>query len=101
MSANYGVLGHRQQEGRGRTTEVGMRTSRSTQDLVPVPVQGVPTKGVARCLSCKEDLALHQPDVERPDRLLGTCHECGRWYLIDDEAHIMAALPDLRAHRNN
>jgi hypothetical protein len=28
-------------------------------------------------------LALHQPDLERPDRLLGICPECHLWTLVN------------------
>ena len=55
----------------------------------------------ALCSCCGERLDLHQPDAERPDRLLGTCAECGAWFLIDDETHTMLAIPDVRAVRRN
>jgi hypothetical protein len=47
------------------------------------------------CARCQTPLDRHQPDAERPDRLLGTCEGCGAWFLIDDEACLMMALPDL------
>ncbi len=47
----------------------------------------------ACCPSCQEHLAVHQPDVERPERLLGACSECRVWYLIDARAAVMARLP--------
>ena len=25
----------------------------------------------------------HQPDAEEPQRFVGTCDACGRWYLLD------------------
>lgn len=34
------------------------------------------------CPSCGGDLERHQPDPERPDRLVGTCLECGDWCLM-------------------
>ena len=50
------------------------------------------------CLACKGPLDLHQPDVGSPDRMVGVCMKCGRWYLLDsiagtDEA-LMVLLPD-------
>ncbi len=27
---------------------------------------------------------IHQPDPAQPDRFLGTCPGCGRWYRIED-----------------
>jgi hypothetical protein len=35
------------------------------------------------CLHCASPLAIHQPDVETPERLLGTCESCKHWFLID------------------
>jgi hypothetical protein len=51
------------------------------------------------CANCQTPLDRHQPDIEQPDRLLGTCCECRCWYLIDDCAHVMYSLPDLRTLR--
>ena len=51
------------------------------------------------CARCQSPLDRHQPDIERPDRLLGTCCECRAWYLIDDRVHVMFALPDVRTLR--
>jgi hypothetical protein len=50
------------------------------------------------CLACEGALDLHQPDVGSPDRVVGVCIGCGRWYLLDsipgsDEA-VMVMLPD-------
>ena len=50
------------------------------------------------CALCTEPLGLHQPDPQDPDRLLGICQECHRWYLIEmmeepGEA-MMIMLPD-------
>lgn len=49
------------------------------------------------CAHCQEVLDQHQPDSERPERLLGTCSDCGAWYLIDGCAGVMYRLPDLWA----
>ena len=35
------------------------------------------------CLNCGAPLELHQPDAEEPRRFVGTCGQCGRWYLLD------------------
>jgi hypothetical protein len=51
------------------------------------------------CACCQGVLDRHQPDPARPDRLLGTCPECGAWFLIDDEAGVMLALPDVSVLR--
>lgn len=34
------------------------------------------------CLECQDLLDLHQPEMTDPDRLLGVCRQCDRWYLI-------------------
>jgi hypothetical protein len=47
------------------------------------------------CPRCCVPLALDQPDVDRPDRMLGVCYECEAWYLLDLTAELMAELPDL------
>ncbi len=47
------------------------------------------------CVRCQTPLDRHQPDGERPDQLLGTCSECGSWYLIDSEADVMFPFPNL------
>lgn len=52
------------------------------------------------CACCEGTLDVHQPEPERPERLLGTCPDCGAWYLIDDDAHMMLALPDPRVLRD-
>jgi hypothetical protein len=36
-----------------------------------------------RCPRCRQSLELHQPDVELPDRLLGTCFHCRTWALLE------------------
>jgi hypothetical protein len=35
------------------------------------------------CLNCGAPLEIHQPDAEAPQRFIGTCDGCGRWYLLD------------------
>jgi hypothetical protein len=36
-----------------------------------------------KCPGCDSPLAIHQPEIEIPDRLLGTCESCGLWCEID------------------
>jgi hypothetical protein len=47
------------------------------------------------CPGCHGHVAVHQPDVRLPDRLLGTCESCLAWFLIDAAAGVMVLLPDL------
>jgi hypothetical protein len=35
------------------------------------------------CLNCRAPLDLYQPDAQEPQRFVGTCGACGRWYLLD------------------
>jgi hypothetical protein len=49
------------------------------------------------CAQCQTVLDLHQPDPEQPDRLLGTCPDCGTWHLMDPQAGVMYRVPDLWA----
>jgi hypothetical protein len=77
-----------------RYAGTGLATS-----LIPFePIHLGAIEGV-ECASCQGFVDVHQPDVDRPDRLLGACPECGAWYLIDHEAGVMLPLPDLRATR--
>jgi len=51
------------------------------------------------CTVCREILDLHQPEIDRPDRFLATCGNCGAWHLLEqpeagDHAYL-ARLPDL------
>ena len=48
----------------------------------------------ALCARCHSLLDRHQPDDDRPDRLLGTCTECGLWHLIDQRSGEMFVLPE-------
>ena len=54
----------------------------------------------ASCILCDGSLDLHQPDPGLPDRLLGTCAKCQRWYILelapgDDEA-VIVQIPEVR-----
>jgi hypothetical protein len=35
------------------------------------------------CQKCRSPLTVHQPDENAPNRLLGTCGDCGTWHLIE------------------
>jgi len=51
------------------------------------------------CPQCNDFLAIHEPDCELPDRLLGICGGCGSWFMIDSKVGLMLRLPhppDLR-----
>ncbi len=52
-----------------------------------------------QCRDCHAPLAVHQPDVDRPDHLLATCEGCGAWYLIeigaDETEAFMFDLPNV------
>ncbi len=50
------------------------------------------------CLACTGSLDHYQPDPASPDRIVGVCITCGRWFLLDsipgtDDA-VMVELPD-------
>jgi hypothetical protein len=38
--------------------------------------------GEAGCPVCGSPIELHQPDPDQPERLLGRCVECSRWFLV-------------------
>jgi hypothetical protein len=50
------------------------------------------------CLDCREPLGLHQPDDHCPDRLLGICEACRRWFLLlmspEESLATMVILPE-------
>jgi hypothetical protein len=54
---------------------------------VTMPVTGVwhcaEDSEIVCCLNCGERLGLTQPETDEPERLVGTCAGCGRWYLLD------------------
>src|SRR4051812_37209601 len=64
-----------------------------------------PVKGVrACCLHCASPLALHQPDPDFPERLLGVCEKCKHWFLIDLLSNVsegvLVLLPDTQVVRD-
>jgi hypothetical protein len=50
------------------------------------------------CLNCDNSLGLSQPESDEPERLIGTCQKCGRWYLLDwhpnSREGVMLLLPE-------
>ena len=58
----------------------------------------VPTE--TPCHTCGASLLIHQPDINAPERLLGTCDSCGSWHLIDCDRAVMVLLPDAVGLRN-
>jgi hypothetical protein len=61
--------------------------------LVPFERIGIELTSEVVCVRCPSTLERHQPDGDRPDRLLGTCPGCGAWYLIDLATAVMIVLP--------
>lgn len=53
------------------------------------------------CARCSAMLERHQPDSERPENILGTCADCGAWYLIDEAREKVYPLPDLSSFQKN
>src|SRR3954462_10293230 len=57
----------------------------------------------ASCLHCASPLALHQPDPDSPERMLGVCEQCKHWFLIDllpqQCEGVMVRLPDTQVIR--
>ncbi len=52
--------------------------------IIPAFANGLPSKANTHlCPSCKIAFDLHQPDVTRPNRMLGVCPKCRAWSVID------------------
>jgi uncharacterized protein YbaR (Trm112 family) len=49
-----------------------------------------------QCPDCHEELLIHQPDEQAPDRLLAICPECQDWFLIPAVLGLMIRLPNDR-----
>ncbi len=54
----------------------------------------------SECPICDGLLLIHQPDERSPDHLLGTCMECGSWFLINEAEEFMLRLPEVEALRD-
>jgi hypothetical protein len=55
----------------------------------------------SQCPCCGRSLALHQPDPDRPDRLMATCNGCRTWFIINTATGRMVRLPNDRELRNS
>jgi hypothetical protein len=64
-----------------------------TLDLIPLPADFDGDSEVS-CPACCDELEIHQPDEQQPGRLLGVCHSCSAWFMIDSAAAVMVLLPD-------
>lgn len=64
----------------------GQNQSRKPTFRVLAEVEPSKTQDGPRCegSACGHPLELHQPDSGNPDRLLGTCPNCGTWYILDE-----------------
>jgi len=60
---------------------------------------GLAASSSMQCPNCDDPLVMHQPDEQSPDRLLGTCEECGAWFLLDLAGEVMVRLPDVESLR--
>ena len=47
------------------------------------------------CPACHHELDMVQPDIERPGRQLGICHNCERWLLIQSAEGFTSIAYDL------
>ncbi len=45
------------------------------------------------CPHCDEDLEVHQPDVDLPDRLLAVCRCCKAWFLAEPGGDLACLVP--------
>jgi hypothetical protein len=77
---------------------------RITTELAVIPFSaGTPPVDLdwLACGDCHFGLETHQPDPQAPGRMLGTCDNCGRWYLIlmepDMASALMVALPETKS----
>jgi hypothetical protein len=62
--------------------------------VITLPLARFEDVARAGCPRCGAPLDLHQPDPERPERLLGTCARCGAWFLLDVVSGWSLALPN-------
>ncbi len=64
------------------------------------PTSGLADRSGIKCPICDDLLVIHQPDERSPDHLLGTCLECGTWFLIYGGEELMLRLPEVEAVRD-
>ena len=74
-----------------------MTTDRFDSTKVTLFVRNLNTEEepVTACSRCRQEMEMHQPDVNQPNRLLGICPECGEWLLIDYESETHASVLEL------
>jgi hypothetical protein len=72
--------------GRSRTVQ-----TRLTQTDLPMDAAA---EGDVCCSVCSKQLILHQPDFDRPDRLLGVCPKCRAWFVVDRQGGTLLCLPE-------
>jgi hypothetical protein len=66
----------------------GLSTSSPTTfELITRPVTVIPGATLLRCPDCHDSLDLHQPDIEQPEQLLGTCSCCSKWFWLVEIDH--------------
>jgi hypothetical protein len=58
------------------------RSTPLTLELVARSVSSNARANSLQCPDCQVALNLHQPDVEQPSQLLGTCECCSRWFFL-------------------
>ena len=101
MPAKYGVLGVRRQERPRQIRGNWYENPSSCRAVVPIPVDVLAAEAKCFAQAVMPSWTFILPDTECPDRFLGTCPECGAWFLIDDQVHLMIPVPDLRLYRHN
>jgi hypothetical protein len=72
-----------------------------TLDLAQISASWDTAPRVVGCPKCGRALDLHQPDMDLPDRNLGTCGDCKAWFLIDYGSGVMLLLPDTNPQGNS
>ncbi len=50
--------------------------------ILRLPVDDSERSNGLACPACKATMELHQPDQQRPERMLGICQDCHAWTLI-------------------
>jgi hypothetical protein len=81
----------------------GLNTIKPSLEVLPFPASR-PVAESSRCPNCTEVMTVLQPDYELPNRLIGACERCKRWYLIDILPDVsggtMLRLPDMQVIRS-
>lgn len=68
--------------------DVVVRVQMATRESSEAPVL---------CQECQSELDMHQPNLHRPEEMLGICHTCGEWHFVraseNDPSLVIALLP--------